>query len=187
MKYDMVYAFSQIGALMGRQWGLAWKIVNGNYPNAPRNKAGVAIKLQTNSQLNLIPGMDEEEANMLMQRVIDGELDRGDLRKECLKRNAYEEMRKCAIDIINSKTRSDRDIKEKKFTVATWDEVEAKYPVIANKKFMDGWLTAFLHKKKKAPAPVAFTAAVTELLDNMAKKTVLTFKLVLLARPLFMK
>ena len=187
MKYDMVYAFSQIGALMGRQWGLAWRIVNGNYPTAPRNKAGVAIKLQTNSQLNLIPGMDEEEANMLMQRVIDGELDRGDLRKECLKRNAYEDMRKNAIDIINSKTRSDRDIKEKKFTVATWDEVEAKFPVIANKKFMDGWLTAFLNKKKKAPAPVAFSAAIGELLDNMHKRAVLTFKLVLLARPLFMK
>ena len=187
MKYDMVYAFSQIGALMGRQWGLAWKIVNGNYPTAPKNKAGVAIKLMTNSQLNLIPGMDEEEANMLMQRVIDGELDRGDLRKECLKRNAYEDMRKNAIDIINSKTRSDRDIKEKKFTVSTWDEVEAKFPVIANKKFMDGWLTAFLNKKKKAPAPVAFSAAIGELLDNMHKRAVLTFKLVLLVRPLFMK
>ena len=186
MKYDMVYAFSQIGALMGRQWGLAWKIVNGLYPSAPKSKAGVPIKLQTNSQLNLIPGMEEEEANMLMQRVIDGELDRGDLRKECLKRNAYEDMRKNAIDIINSKTRSERDIKEKKFTVSTW-EVEEKFPVIANKKFMDGWLTAFLHKKKKAPAPVAFSAAITELLDNMTKKTVLTFKLVLLARPLFMK
>ena len=187
MKYDMVYAFSQIAALMGRQWGLAWKIVNGNYPSAPKTKAGVPIKLATNSQLNLIPGMDEGEANMLMQRVIDGELDRGDLRKECLKRNAYEDMRKNAIDIINSKTRSDRDIKEKTFTVSTWDEVEQKFPVIAAKKFMDGWLTAFLHKKKKAPAPVAFTSAISELLDNMHKKPVLTFRSVLLACPLFMK
>ena len=187
MKYDMVYAFSQIAALMGRQWVLAWKIVNGNYPSAPKTKAGVPIKLQTNSQLNLIPGMDEEEANMLMQRVIDGELDRGDLRKECLKRNAYEDMRKNAIDIINSKTRSDRDIKEKKFTVSTWDQVEEKFPVIANKRFMDGWLTAFLNKKKKAPPPVAFAGAITELLDNMAKKMVRTLKLVLLPRPLFMK
>ena len=187
MKYDMVYAFSQIAALMGRQWGLAWKIVNGNYPSAPKTKAGVPIKLQTNSQLNLIPGMDEGEANMLMQRVIDGELDRGDLRKESLKRNAYEDMRKNAIDIINSKTRSDRDIKEKKFTVSTWDQVEEKFPVIANKRFMDGWLTAFLNKKKKAPPPVAFAGAITELLDNMAKKMVRTLKLVLLPRPLFMK
>ena len=109
------------------------------------------------------------------------------MRKECLKRNAYEDMRKNAIDIINSKTRSDKDIRDKKFTVATWDEVEAKFPVIANKKFMDGWLTAFLNKKKKAPAPVAFSAAIGELLDNMRKRAVLTFKLVLLARPLFMK
>jgi hypothetical protein len=170
MKYDMVYAFSQIGALMGKQWGLAWKIINGLYPNSPKSKTGVPIKLQTNSQLNLIPGMDVDEANMLMQRVIDGELDRGDLRKECLKRNAYEE-----IDIINSKTRSERDIKEKKFTVTTWDEVETKFPVIAAKRFMEGWITAFIHKKKKAPSPVAFTAAITELLDNLAKKQVLTF------------
>ena len=174
MKYDMVYAFSQIGALMGKQWGLVWKIITGAYANAPRNKHGVPIKLQTNSQLNLIPGMEESEANMLMQRVVDGELDRGDLRKECLKRNAFEEMRKCAIDIINSKTRSERDIKDKKFTVETWDEVETKFPVIAQRKFMEGWITAFIHKKKKAPAPVAFTAAITELLDNMAKKSVLT-------------
>ena len=180
----MVYAFSQIGALMGRQWGLAWKIVNGLCPT--KTKAGVPIKLQTNSQLNLIPGMEEEEANMLMQRVIDGELDRGDLRKECLKRNAYEDMRKNAIDIINSKTRSDRDIKEKKFTVSTWDQVEEKFPVIANKRFMDGWLTAFLNKKKKAPPPVAFAGAITELLDNMAKKQVLRHSTVLDARPLFM-
>ena len=83
-------------------------------------------------------------------------------------------MRKCAIDIINSKTRSERDIKDKKFTVETWDEVETKFPVIAQRKFMEGWITAFIHKKKKAPAPVAFTAAITELLDNMAKKSVLT-------------
>ena len=126
---------------------------------------------------------------MLLQRVVDGEIDRGDLRKECLKRNAYEDMRKNAIDIINSKTRSDRDIKDKKFTVSTWDEVEQKFPVIAAKKFMDGWLTAFLHKKKKAftSAPVAFTSAISELLDNMHKKPVLTFRSVLLACPLFMK
>jgi len=58
MKYDMVYAYSQIGGLMGRQLGLAWKIVNGLCPNSTRNKAGVPIKLQTNSQLNLIPGME---------------------------------------------------------------------------------------------------------------------------------
>jgi hypothetical protein len=106
MKYDMVYAFSQIGALMGRQWGLAWKIVNGMYPSAPKTKAGVPIKLQTNSQLNLIPGMDEGEANMLMQRVIDGELDRGDLRKECLKHNAYEEMCKSAATETSRKESS---------------------------------------------------------------------------------
>jgi hypothetical protein len=187
MKYDMVYAFSQIGALMGKQWALTWKIVNGLYPSAPKNKAGVPIKLQTNSQLNLIPGMEVGEATMLLQRVVDGEIDRGDLRKECLKRNAYEDMRKNAIDIINSKTRSDRDIKDKKFTVSTWDEVEQKFPVISAKKFMDGWLTAFLHKKKKAPAPVAFTSAISELLDNMHKKPVLTFRIVLPACPLFMK
>lgn len=65
--------------------------------------------------------------------------------------------------------------------------LEEKFPVIANKKFMDGWLTAFLNKKKKAAAPVTFAGAITELLDNMHKKLVLTFKLVLLARPLFMK
>ena len=70
-------------------------------------------------------------------------------------------MRKNAIDIINSKTRSDRDIKEKKFTVSTWDEVKQKFPVIAAKKFMDGWIAAFIHKKKTAPAPVAFTASVS--------------------------
>ena len=56
------------------------------------------IKLQTNSQLNLISGMEVGEATMLMQRVIDGELDRGDLREECLKRNAFEDMRKNAIN-----------------------------------------------------------------------------------------
>ena len=187
MKYAQVYAYSQIGALMGKQWALAWRIINGNYPTAKRDKNGNPVKLATNSQLNLIPGMTEGEGNMLMQRVIDGSLDRGDLRKECLKRNAYEEMRKSAIDIINSKTRSERDIKEKKFTVTTWDEVETKFPVIANKKFLDGWITAFLNKKKKAPAPVVFSAAIGELLDNMHKRAVLTFELVLLARPLFMK
>ena len=159
---------------MGKQWGLVWKIITGLYASAPRNKHGVPIKLQTNSQLNLLPGMEEAEANMLMQRVVDGELDRGDLRKECLKRMAYEEMRKSAIDIINSKTRSERDIKDKKFTVTTWDEVEAKFPIVAARKFMEGWITAFIHKKKKAPAPVAFTAAITELLDNMLSKKVLT-------------
>ena len=186
MKYEQVCAFSQIGALMGKQWGLVWKIINGLYATAPRNKAGAPIKLQTNSQLNLLPGMEEAEANMLMQRVVDGELDRGDLRKECLKRMAYEEMRKSAIDIINSKTRSERDIKDKKFTVTTWDEVEAKFPIVAQRKFMEGWITAFIHKKKKAPAPVAFTAAITELLDNMLKKTVLTIQFVLVTSPLFM-
>ena len=123
----------------------------------------------------------------MLQRVVDGEIDRGDLRKECLKRNANEDMRKNAIDIINSKTRSDRDIKHQKFTVSNWDEVEQKFPVIAAKKFMDGRITAFIHKKKTAPAPVAFTAAISELLDNMAKKAVLTFRIVLLACPLFMK
>ena len=66
--------------------------------------------------------------------------------------------------------------------MASW-----KFPVIANKRFMDGWLTAFLNKKKKAPPPVAFAGAITELLDNMAKKMVRTLKLVLLPRPLFMK
>jgi len=131
--------------------------------------------------------MEVGEANTLMQRVIDGELNRGDLRKGCLKRNAYEDVRKNAIDIINSKTRSERDIKEKKFTVSTWDEVETKFPIITNKKFMDGWITAFIHKKKKAPAPVAFSAAISELLDNMHKKAVRTFQNVLLSRPLFMK
>ena len=85
MKYDMVHAYSQIGALMGRQWALAWKIIDGLYPSAEPDKHGNPIKLATNSQLNLIPGMSEGEDNMLMQRVIDGQLDRGDLRKECLR------------------------------------------------------------------------------------------------------
>ena len=133
MKYDMVYAYSQIGALMGKQWALAWKIINGNYPNSKKDKHGNPIKLATNSQLNLIPGMGEGEANMLMQRVIDGQLDRGDLRKECLRRNAFEEMRKCAIDIINTKTRSERDIKDGKFTCSNWEDVENKFPPVAAK------------------------------------------------------
>ena len=175
MKYDMVYAFSQIGALMGRSWALTWKIINGLYPKAPRNKAGAPIKLQTNSQLNLIPGMEEGEAIMLLQRVIDGEIDRGDLRKECLKRNAYEEMRKRAMDVINSKTRSKADIKAGTFTVSTWAEVEEKFPTIAAQSFMAGWITAFIHKKKKAPTPVAFSAAISELIDNMGKKSVQLF------------
>jgi hypothetical protein len=173
MKYEQVYAFSQIGALMGKQWVLAWKIINGNYPSAKRDKHGNPIKLATNSQLNLIPGMSEGEGNMLMQRVIDGSLDRGDLRKECLKRNAFEEMRKCAIDIINTKTRSDRDIKEGKFTCSKWDDVETKFPVVANKRFLDAWIVSFVGKKKKAPVPAAFITAIAELLDNMAKKLVL--------------
>ena len=175
MKYDMVYAFSQIGALMGKPWVLTWKIINGLYPKSPKNKAGQPIKLQTNSQLNLIPGMETEEATMLLQRVIDGELDRGDLRKECLKRNAYEEMRKRAIDVINSKTRSKADIKSGTFTVSTWDEVVEKFPTIAAQSFMAGWITAFIHKKKKAPIPVAFSAAISDLIDNMGKKAVQLF------------
>jgi hypothetical protein len=186
MKYEQVYAYSQIGALMGKQWVLAWKIINGLYPNAQRDKSGNPVKLQTNSQLNLIPGMGEGEGNMLMQRVIDGSLDRGDLRKECLKRNAYEEMRKCAIDIINTKTRSDRDIKEGKFTCSNWDDVETKFPVVANKKFLEGWIVSFIGKKKKAPAPPAFVTAISELLDNMNKKLVLRLMIVLVPRPLFM-
>ena len=186
MKYEQVYAFSQIGALMGKQWVLAWKIINGNYPSAKRDKQGNPIKLATNSQLNLIPGMSEGEGNMLMQRVIDGSLDRGDLRKECLKRNAFEEMRKCAIDIINTKTRSDRDIKEGKFTCSNWDDVEAKFPIVANKKFLEGWIVSFVGKKKRAPPAAAFVNAITELLDNMAKKMVLRLMIVLDARPLFM-
>ena len=186
MKYDMVYAYSQIGALMGKQWALAWKIINGNYPNSKKDKHGNPIKLATNSQLNLIPGMGEGEGNMLMQRVIDGQLDRGDLRKECLRRNAFEEMRKCAIDIINTKTRSERDIKDGKFTCVNWEDVENKFPPVAAKKFMDGWIVSFVGKKKKAPPPAAFITAITELLDNMAKKQVLRHSTVLDARPLFM-
>ena len=171
---------------MGKQWVLAWKIINGLYPNAQRDKSGNPVKLATNSQLNLIPGMGEGEGNMLMQRVIDGSLDRGDLRKECLKRNAYEEMRKCAIDIINTKTRSDRDIKEGTFTCASWDDVEAKYACVASKKFLEGWIVSFIGKKKKAPAPPAFVTAISELLDNMNKKLVLRLMIVLVPRPLFM-
>ena len=48
--------------------------------------------------------MTEEEGTPLMQRVIDGGLDRGNLRKECLRRNAYEAMQQNDIDVINSKT-----------------------------------------------------------------------------------
>ena len=36
---------------------------------------------------------------------------------------------------------------------------------------MEGWITAFIHRKKKAPASVAFIADISELLDNMAKKS----------------
>ena len=145
---------------------------------------GNPIKLATNFQLNLISGMSEGEGNMLMQRVIDGQLDRGDLRKECLRRNAFEEMRKCAIDIINTKTRSDRDIKEGNFTCSNWEDVETKFPVVANKKFLDGWIVSFIGKKK-TPPPAAFVAAITELLDNMANKLVLCLSIVLDACPLF--
>ena len=186
MKYAQVYAYSQIGALMGKQWALAWRIINGNYPSAKRDKNGNPVKLATNSQLNLIPGMTEGEGNMLMQRVIDGSLDRGDLRKECLKRNAYEEMRKCAIDIINTKTRSAKDIEEGKFTCSSWGDVELKFPAVANKKFLEGWIVSFISKKQKAPPSTAFVTAITELLDNMAKKQVLCLMIVLDARQLFM-
>ena len=186
MKYAQVYAYSQIGGLMGKQWALAWKIINGNYASAKRDKNGLPIKLATNSQLNLIPGMAEGEGNMLMQRVVDGSLDRGDLRKEFLKRNAYEEMRKCAIDIINTKTRSNLDIREGKFTCNSWADVEEKFPVVANKKFLDGWIVSFISKKLRAPPPAAFVTAIAELLDNMAKRLVLCLMIVLVARQLFM-
>ena len=33
-KYDTVYAYSQLAALTGRQWGLAWRIIIGQYPSA---------------------------------------------------------------------------------------------------------------------------------------------------------
>ena len=69
-------------------------------------------------------------------------------------------MRKRAIDVINSKTRSQADIKSGTFTVSTWDEVVEKFPTIAAQSFMGGWITAFIHKKKKAPIPVAFSAAI---------------------------
>ena len=95
-------------------------------------------------------------------------------------------MRKSVIDVINSKTRSDRDIKDGKFTVSTWQEVEAKFPVVTTKKFLEGWIISFMGKKKKAPSPPAFVSAITKLLDSIAKKMVLPLSTVLDTCPLFM-
>ncbi len=70
--------------------------------------------------------------------------------------------------------------------MSNWVDVEAKFPVVANKKFLDGWIISFVGKTKKAPAPAAFVNAITELLDNVAKKLVLHLSIVLDACPLFM-
>ena len=51
LKYDTVYAYSQLAALTGNQWGLAWRIILGQYPSAKKDKAGKPVKLQSNSQL----------------------------------------------------------------------------------------------------------------------------------------
>jgi hypothetical protein len=58
--------------------------------------------------------------------------------------------------------------------------------IVANKKFLEGWIVSFVGKKKRAPPAAAFVNAITELLDNMAKKMVLCLMSVVDARPLFM-
>ena len=124
--------------MKGELWGLLWKIIMGNYPNSRTGASDLPIKLQTNSPLDLIPGMDPEEATALMQRVLDGTLKRGQLRNECLRRQCFEDTRRHMMEVINAKTMSAGQVKKGKMTVATWADVEEKYPRLAAPAFLEG-------------------------------------------------
>ena len=100
-KYEKVHPLWALANLKGELWGLLWKIIMRNYPHSRKGASGLPIKLQTNSSLNLIPGMDPEEAAALMQRVLDGALERGQLRNECLRSQCFEDMCRHMMEVIN--------------------------------------------------------------------------------------
>ncbi len=94
-----------------------------------------------------------------MQRVLDGTLERGQLPKECLRRQC-EDMCSHMMEVTNAKTMSAGQFKKGKMTVATWADVEEKYPHLAATAYLEGRLLSYKGRPRKQPPPGPFINAI---------------------------
>jgi hypothetical protein len=155
--------YQALAVQTGPHWHAFYRIISGDYPNAPRDSNKRPIPLKTQSSFTSMMGLEPEDRLRLMNRVVNGTLEIRHFLTECKVVIAYDRIRKEIVQIIDAVgARDNMAIGGPR--CKDWAEYSAAYPKATNEGNMREWLIMFKTLKKLASPPPTFMKHINEMI-----------------------